>query len=203
MKVKYNFNYESGFKEKDKNVSLIELLNVKINFLFKILKIKINNFINFKSTVRSTEKVKNEYNFLWQNINLFPKFPSNKRHYFYYKGNYFRKEIFTERKVFFEIIKSSIAIKQPKSILEVGCGNGIIINTLARLYRNIKFTGIDLTKNGINISRSLKNNNNYYEKIGNYFEDFNFKKLVNNLNFNNISILKIPDKKNMILHSLL
>lgn len=201
--MKYNFNYEQGFKEKDKNVSLIELLNVKINFLFKILKIKINNFINFKSTVRSTDNVKNEYNFLWSNINLFPKFPSNKRHYFYYKGNYFRKEIFTERKVFFEIIKSSIAIKQPKSILEVGCGNGIIINTLARLYRNIKFTGIDLTKNGINISRSLKNNNNYYEKIGNYFEDFNFKKLVNNLNFNNISILKIPDKKNMILHSLL
>lgn len=45
---------------------------------------------------------------------------------------------------------------QPKKVLEVGCGNGINLLSLAGHFPNIAFTGIDLTPAGIDAARKVQ-----------------------------------------------
>jgi len=89
-------------------------------------------------------------------------------------------------------------------VLEVGCGNGILINTLARKFRNIDFYGVDLTSQGIEVSEKLKDYNNYKERIGFYFDSEINLDHTNNLNFTNSSILNFnPQKKFSLIFSTL
>lgn len=45
---------------------------------------------------------------------------------------------------------------QPKKVLEVGCGNGINLFSLAGHFPDVAFTGIDLPANGIDVARKLQ-----------------------------------------------
>lgn len=45
---------------------------------------------------------------------------------------------------------------QPKTVLEVGCGNGINLFSLAGHFPEVVFTGIDLPANGIDVARKLQ-----------------------------------------------
>jgi ubiquinone/menaquinone biosynthesis C-methylase UbiE len=44
----------------------------------------------------------------------------------------------------------------PKKVLEVGCGNGINLFSLAGHFPEVAFTGIDLPANGIDVARKLQ-----------------------------------------------
>ena len=45
---------------------------------------------------------------------------------------------------------------QPKKVLEVGCGNGINLFSIAGEFPDVEFTGIDLTPAGIEAARALQ-----------------------------------------------
>ena len=45
---------------------------------------------------------------------------------------------------------------QPKRVLEVGCGNGINLFSLAGHFPDVAFTGIDLPAHGIDVARKLQ-----------------------------------------------
>ena len=140
--------------------------------------------------------VRADYNIIWSNKNYFPKTSSLKsKHILFYKNNYYEKDIWEERKIFFEVLKNQIIDSRPKSILEVGCGNGIIINSLARNFFDLNFNGIDLTETGIKVSESLKNDKNYNDKIGNFFIKDYPKKNIDNITFTNVSISEMTEDK--------
>lgn len=45
---------------------------------------------------------------------------------------------------------------EPKTVLEVGCGNGINLFSLAGHFPEVAFTGIDVVPNGIDVARKLQ-----------------------------------------------
>ncbi len=50
----------------------------------------------------------------------------------------------------------AIELLQPKRVLEVGCGNGINLLLLAGRFPKVRFTGIDLTTEGIAAAKALQ-----------------------------------------------
>jgi len=186
-------NYHNEFLLNCKKVNTIEILLVKLKFLFKLLSLKVDQILYNRNT-KTVENVKIDYNLVWNNPDYFPKTSLNiKKHYIYYNGKYFKKKPWSERKYYFETLKDVIDKQKPKKILEVGCGNGMLINTLARVYSNISFSGIDLTRSGVEASKLLTDNDNYNEKVGNFFYNFSKQNLVDNINFKNLSVVELPD----------
>lgn len=54
------------------------------------------------------------------------------------------------------LIAALIERLQPRSVLEVGCGNGINLLLLANRFPNVTFAGVDLTESGPRLFRELK-----------------------------------------------
>ncbi len=54
------------------------------------------------------------------------------------------------------LIAALIEKLQPKSVLEVGCGNGINLLLLANRFPDVKFAGVDLTDSGPRLFAELK-----------------------------------------------
>jgi SAM-dependent methyltransferase len=54
------------------------------------------------------------------------------------------------------LIAALIEKLQPKSVLEVGCGNGINLLLLANRFPEVKFAGVDLTDSGPRLFNELK-----------------------------------------------
>ena len=57
---------------------------------------------------------------------------------------------------------------QPKKVLEVGCGNGINLFSLAGHFPGVSFTGIDLPANGIDVARKLQAGDEMPEQLADY-----------------------------------
>ena len=202
MDKSYNFlnRYSSDYICKD----YLKITKKKL-IIFQLILSKFLRKLFSKFKDKEVNTVRADYNIIWSNKNYFPKISSLKsKQILFYKNNYYEKDIWEERKIFFEVLKNQIVDSRPKSILEVGCGNGIIINSLARNFLDLNFNGIDLTETGIKVSQSLKNNKNYGDKIGNFFIKDYPKKNINNINFKNVSISEMTeDKKYDLCYSTL
>ena len=57
---------------------------------------------------------------------------------------------------------------EPKKVLEVGCGNGINLFTLAGHFPGVDFTGIDLTPEGIVAARELQAGKQLPQQLSDY-----------------------------------
>jgi len=51
------------------------------------------------------------------------------------------------------ILKKNVPIKNGQKVLDFGCGTGIIINKLNKLFSNCKFTGVDVSETAIKIAK--------------------------------------------------
>jgi SAM-dependent methyltransferase len=54
------------------------------------------------------------------------------------------------------ILMKTIALLQPRTVLEVGCGNGINLLTLAGVFPDIRFAGVELTAGGHAVGQSVR-----------------------------------------------
>ncbi len=54
------------------------------------------------------------------------------------------------------MLAAVIAALQPRTVLEVGCGNGINLFSLAGAFPEVRFTGLDLTAEGIAAARAVQ-----------------------------------------------
>ena len=54
------------------------------------------------------------------------------------------------------IFAAVLAELKPRTVLEVGCGNGINLLSLADAFPDVKFTGLDLTAEGIAAAKKLQ-----------------------------------------------
>jgi len=60
------------------------------------------------------------------------------------------------RKVHMLYLMKAIQVLQPRRVLEVGCGNGNVVLTLAARFPNIAFTGVELTAGGVEVAREVQ-----------------------------------------------
>lgn len=56
---------------------------------------------------------------------------------------------------------------KPRSVLDVGCGNGERVLQLACRYPGVKFTGLELTKGGIETAKNIQNLDQITEALSN------------------------------------
>jgi ubiquinone/menaquinone biosynthesis C-methylase UbiE len=68
----------------------------------------------------------------------------------YHNNNYLKIDKDIEYKVIVDYIKRF----KPKTVLEVGCGNGNNIRTLDKYMKNVKFSGIDISDVGIHYAEN-------------------------------------------------
>ena len=76
----------------------------------------------------------------------------------------------------FNEIKDFINDSQTASVLEIGCGSGILINELKLIYPNITFEGIEPFKGGHNKFKKYFNTINKVDVIHEKVEDLNINK---------------------------
>lgn len=144
--------------------NILKFYSTKENTLINIIKYLKNEIINrlrnyflLKKNL-TTKKTTKIYNQSWKvknNQNWFEK-NNNLRLHEYNNKLFLASSGLTQRIWQNEILKRINKIN-PKTILEVGSGNGINLKILASNYPNKKFVGIDISKVGIEKSNSCKN----------------------------------------------
>jgi len=184
------------------NTKLLKTLNTansfnvnlfKIKIFFKILRLLIKNIFYSKKKSKQMSSVESDYDNVWSNQNYYPNLATKKNIYLKYKNTYYISQTWKERRLFYSILSSILGQNKIDSVLEVGCGNGVLINCLSRKYKNINFHGIDLTKNGIREAVNLKDKKNFEKKIGFFFDkDINMES-PKNLTFKKKSILNLNE----------
>lgn len=60
------------------------------------------------------------------------------------------------RKVHMLYLMKAIQVLQPRRVLEVGCGNGNVVLTLAARFPQIAFAGVELTAAGVEVAREVQ-----------------------------------------------
>jgi SAM-dependent methyltransferase len=60
------------------------------------------------------------------------------------------------RQVHMLYLMRAIEVLKPRRVLEVGCGNGNIVLTLAARFPNIRFSGVELTSNGVAVAKAVQ-----------------------------------------------
>jgi tRNA G46 methylase TrmB len=129
-----------------------------LEIFFKRLKTFIINIFLNKEVDNASIK-KNIYEKTWSGKNLsYQNWFSNKssNHLYNYKNTPFLASSgFIQRIHQYSVYKVIKKIK-PRKVLEIGSGNGINLNLLSSLFLRTKFTGLELTKNGVVYSRSIK-----------------------------------------------
>ena len=138
---------------------------IKKNFFFyllrlcKVLKGELNTFINKNTHKEQSIQRKIDYDKYWQSF-------KHKSHVWHsYKGNYFLSSGSLTQEIFINLISSQIKSESIKSVLEVGCGVGLNIFTLAKDFPEVKFTGTDISSTGIAFCKEKMNSLNEYKNL--------------------------------------
>jgi ubiquinone/menaquinone biosynthesis C-methylase UbiE len=131
--------------------------------IFKILFYEFIFFLEYKIFKRNnysqSQQRKISYNKHWLNFNNISYF---KKPYCWYIFNneYFLAPAGLTHDIFISLIKSEILKLKPRNVLEVGCGIGLNIFYLAKIFKDIKFTGIDISDHAINKNNLFLKKNN-------------------------------------------
>ena len=143
--------YQANFIKKDYFSYLLRLC--------KMLRGELIFFFNKKKYKEQSIGRKIAYDKHWQFFKL-------KSHVWHsYKGNYFLSSGSLTQEIFINLIKSQLNDKSIKSVLEVGCGNGLNIFPLAKDFPEVKFTGVDISSTGITFCKDKLNSLNEYKNL--------------------------------------
>ena len=184
-----DYNYIKIFNYYSHKINYYQYYKKFLEIFFKRLKtFFFNIFLNKEIDNPSIKK--NIYEKTCSGKNLsYKNWFSNKtsNNLYNYKNTFFLASSgFIQRIHQYNIYKVIKKIK-PRKVLEIGSGNGINLNLLSSLFLRIKFTGLELTKNGVVYSRSIK-------KVDEKFYDGFFVKgtRIGNVNFIQGNAKKIP-----------
>ncbi len=179
-----------------KTLKPVNLLNISffcIKFYLKLIGLFIKNIFFSKKNSKEINNVQIDYDNIWSSKSYFPNLQLNKNTYLKFKNNYYISSSWHERKFFYIILCSVIELNKIDTVLEVGCGNGVLINCLSRKYKNVNFHGIDLTKKGIRLAKSLKKKKTF-KKLSLFFDkDINLGS-PKNLTFKQESVLNLKEE---------
>jgi SAM-dependent methyltransferase len=120
---------------------------------FRILKVLGRKLLGIKEKVpeRTTEFIKNSYGPKWAEIG-YVNYDTEKQQSNYtpwlWDGRPIMASTYGSARYRHLLIAAVIEKLKPRSVLEVGCGNGINLMLLANRFPDITFAGIDLTDSG-------------------------------------------------------
>ncbi len=112
-----------------------------------------------KVAKRTTDLIKDSYGSKWSDIgyaNYDPAKEQNNYAPWLWGGRRFMASTYGSARFRHLLIASVIEKLQPKSVLEVGCGNGINLLMLANRFPEVAFTGVELTDSGPRLFGELK-----------------------------------------------
>lgn len=67
-----------------------------------------------------------------------------------------------------ELLARTIELLKPRSVLEVGAGNGLNLMVLSSLFPDVEFTGVELTAAGVERAKSTQQQSKLPDAIANY-----------------------------------
>ena len=153
----------SPFVKVDKN---FEALSKSIKV--RIIKQAIKKFITSRSNIRTEEFVGKAYGPKWAERKMVENVAEGgevcatwNTSRFVIGGNGLRR-LQTLR------LMRLIEELKPKSVLDIGCGNGERVLLLACRFPDVQFTGLDLTQEGIDMAKSIQKLNRLPESIAKY-----------------------------------
>ena len=146
-------------------------------------------YANLKRLASSSLKkrsVADEYDSIWfnKNIDNFAETIKDQR-IILYKGIFYEAPLWFLNACYINYIKNELAMKKPNLVYELGSGNGINIFALSLAFPDIKFIGLELTKQGVEQANNIKNNPNKFIDAYNFIYCSDKKNL--NYNFDNVS----------------
>lgn len=141
--------------------------------VFKLLYYEFIFFLErktFRKHYSQSQQRKEDYNKYWSNFDDTSYFDnySNKSYCWHIlKNKYFLAPKGFTGDIFRKLIRSEIQRLKPKNVLEVGCGIGLNIFYLAKIFKNIKFYGVDISdyainKNNLFVKKNKINNVKFY-----------------------------------------
>jgi SAM-dependent methyltransferase len=131
---------------------ILKMFYAEIIFFLEYKFFKRNNF-------SQSQQRKISYNEHWLNFNSISYF-KNPYCWHIFNNEYFLAPAGLTQDIFRSLIKSEILKLKPRNVLEVGCGIGLNILYFANFFKDIKFTGIDISNYAINKNNlALKKNN--------------------------------------------
>jgi len=119
---------------------------------FDILKLALKRY--FRNYQRVETDVKKEYTKIWAK-GLSSLFTAPHREF--YHGNLVIVRGIDSYKYAVNLIANEIRELKPNTVLEVGSGGGINLFTLAVMFPEINFTGIELTEAGVLTAKASQN----------------------------------------------
>jgi SAM-dependent methyltransferase len=109
-------------------------------------------------TVRTKEFVQQQYEPFWAEDQIPAPVPKGKRHKAFmpieWNGKGYLASRFSKARLSNEIIYRMIKATGAKTVLEVGCGNGLHLLEVADRLKDVKLTGVDLTQAGITAAQA-------------------------------------------------
>lgn len=142
------------------------------SYYLRVLKLLYCEFLfflqskTFRKHDSQSQQRKEDYNKYWSNFDDTSYFDKP------YCWHILKNEYFLAPKgftgdIFRKLIRSEIKRLKPKNVLEVGCGIGLNIFYLAKIFKNIKFSGVDISdyainKNNLFVKKNKINNVKFY-----------------------------------------
>jgi SAM-dependent methyltransferase len=124
-----------------------------------------------KVSERSTDFIKDSYGPKWAQIG-YSNYDPAKEHSNYapwlWGERHFLASTYGSARFRHLLLAALIEKLQPKSVLEVGCGNGINLLLLANRFPDVRFAGVDLTDSGPRLFAELKAAGGLPENLVNY-----------------------------------
>lgn len=137
----------------------------KLSIYIKYIKIfykKLKFFIRSFGSKISPEIKEKLYDEAWQSeINNFKIWfdKENKTQLFSYKNKMFIASGGLTQRIWQYYLYKFLKKTNPSKVLEIGSGNGINLCLISLYFKNLSFTGIDISANGIENSIKLQNSN--------------------------------------------
>jgi len=193
--MKNNYTNTDFFQHRNASINIIlkyyrNKIKLKSNFFFfikyfHILFYDLLDFflrkIKFLESYRNKKKI---YNLHWKNFS-YNEYFLKKYIFFKYKNKKFICPKGLTTKIFQSLLLNEINLLKSKYILEIGSGNGLNLLFLSSVYPQKIFTGIDLSNEGVSLSKEHMKKKTRLDKI--IFDGFDLKnkkiKIANNLEF--------------------
>lgn len=175
--------------------------------IFKLFYSELNFFLEYKIFNRNnyiqSQQRKISYNKHWLNFNNISYF---KKPYCWhiFNNEYFLAPAGLTQDIFRSLIKSEILKLKPRNVLEIGCGIGLNIIYFAKIFKDIKFTGIDISNYAINKNNlALKKNNiNNVEFYCKNAKNLSFKKNTFDLTYTVLALEQMNKIKFQVIREI-
>jgi len=119
----------------------------------------LKRMLDFGRNSRPSLEVKTGYESHWTQKDLLPAYIAGletRELLVEWRGRGMRIAAQAIRRAHLLYFMRAIELLEPQTVLEVGCGNGNIVLTLAARFPHVRFSGVELTDSGVGIAKAMQ-----------------------------------------------